>query len=107
MQQADMIIIGSGQGGVPLAVSYAQEGKRVVLVERAQFGGTCVNYGCLPSKAFLASAHAAGRARNAERLGVYARINVDLPAVMDRARHTIDESQAGVRQRLIDAGVRL
>lgn len=107
MQQADMIIIGSGQGGVPLAVSYAQDGKRVVLFERAQFGGTCVNYGCLPSKAFLASAHAAARARNAERLGVYARINVDLPAVMDRARHTIDESQAGVRERLSDAGVRL
>lgn len=107
MLQADMIIIGSGQGGVALATSYAQEGKRVVLFERAQLGGTCVNYGCLPSKAFLASAHAAARARYAERLGVYAHINVDLPAVMDRARHTIDESQAGVRKGLIDAGVHL
>ncbi len=107
MQEADIIVIGSGQGGVPLATGFAREGKKVVLFERARFGGTCVNYGCLPSKAFLASAHAAAQARNADRLGIHADVRVDFGAVMDRARQTIRQSQNGVKQGLIDAGVQV
>ncbi len=67
----DLAVIGSGQGGVPLALDFAQRGKRVVLFERGELGGCCVNVGCTPSKAFLASAHAAGtrapRCRRARR----------------------------------------
>lgn len=107
MQQADVIIIGSGQGGVPLAKAFAQEGRRVVLFERASYGGTCVNYGCLPSKAFLASAHAAGRAYRAGNLGVYAQVAVDFPAVMARARATITTSSQHVQKGLEEAGVQL
>ncbi len=107
MQRADVIIIGSGQGGVPLAHAYAQDGRDVVLFERAQFGGTCVNYGCLPSKAFLASAHVAARARNATELGIHAQVRVDFPAVMAHARSVIHNSQTNIKQGLQDAGVRL
>jgi dihydrolipoamide dehydrogenase len=46
----DLAVIGSGQGGVPLALAFAKRGKRVVLFERGQLGGTCVNVGCTPSK---------------------------------------------------------
>ena len=60
-ETADLIVIGSGQGGVPLAVDFAKAGKTVVLFERDALGGSCINYGCTPSKAFLAAAHAAGR----------------------------------------------
>ena len=63
----DLAVIGSGQGGVPLALDFAERGKRVVLFERGDLGGCCVNVGCTPSKAFLASAHAAGRARRAQK----------------------------------------
>ena len=63
METADVIVIGSGQGGVPLAVDWAKAGRKVVLFERDALGGSCINYGCTPSKAFLAAAHAAGRAR--------------------------------------------
>jgi len=65
----DLAVIGSGQGGVPLAVDFAQRGKRVVLFERGAVGGCCVNVGCTPSKTFLASAHTAGRARRGAGAG--------------------------------------
>ncbi|MBV9271599.1 MAG: FAD-dependent oxidoreductase, partial [Candidatus Eremiobacteraeota bacterium] len=57
-EHVDLIVIGSGQGGVPLAVDFANSGKRVVLFERDRWGGTCSNYGCTPSKTLLGSAHA-------------------------------------------------
>ncbi len=60
METADVIVIGSGQGGIPLATDFAKEGSKVVLFERDALGGSCINYGCTPSKAFLAAAHAAG-----------------------------------------------
>ena len=48
MESADLIIIGSGQGGIPLAGDFAQEGKRVVMFERDVLGSSCINYGCHP-----------------------------------------------------------
>lgn len=107
MEQVDAIIVGSGQGGVPLAEALRQEKRDVVLFERRSFGGSCINYGCLPSKAFLASAHAAGNARNAQDLGVHTQIKVDFRAVMERVRRVIEMSSEGVEERLERAGVRL
>jgi dihydrolipoamide dehydrogenase len=107
VDQADAIVVGSGQGGVPLAVDLAKEGKRVVLFERGRLGGSCINYGCTPSKAFLAAAHGAGRARLAAKLGVNAVVNVDFGAVMTRVRRIRDEFCAGVEKRLRDGGVRI
>lgn len=107
MQTADVIVIGSGQGGVPLASDFAKEGRNVVLFERDVLGGSCINYGCTPSKAFLAAAHAAGRARQAEKLGIHAQVNVDFPAVMQRVRSIRDSFNQGVTKRLEDAGVKI
>jgi dihydrolipoamide dehydrogenase len=104
---ADAIVIGSGQGGVPLAVDLAKERTRVVLFERGRLGGSCVNYGCTPSKAFLAAAHGAGRARLAAKLGVHASIAVDFGAVMNRVRSIRDKFTADVEKRLRDAGVEI
>ncbi|HEY0381257.1 MAG TPA: FAD-dependent oxidoreductase [Candidatus Elarobacter sp.] len=92
----DLAVVGSGQGGVPLALDFAKRGKRVVLFERADLGGCCVNVGCTPSKAFLASAHMAGRARRASDVHVHCDVRVDVPAVMDRVRRTIGEWRSGV-----------
>lgn len=63
METADVIVIGSGQGGIPFATDFAKAGRSVVLFERDALGGSFINYGCTPSKAFLAAAHGAGRAR--------------------------------------------
>ncbi len=105
MEDVDLIVIGAGQGGVPLAVAHAKAGKRVVLFERGRMGGSCVNYGCTPSKAFLASAHNAGRARLAAPLGIDATVRVDQRAVMARVRRIRDEWHDGVEKKVASAGI--
>jgi pyruvate/2-oxoglutarate dehydrogenase complex dihydrolipoamide dehydrogenase (E3) component len=107
MENADAIIIGSGQGGVPLAADLAASGQNVVVFERGRFGGSCVNYGCTPSKAFLAAAHGAGRARRMGPLGVSAEVRVDFPAVMTRVRKIRDDFEHGVEAKLQEAGIRI
>lgn len=96
MHAYDIAVIGTGQGGVPLALDLAATGKRVVVFERGKLGGNCVNTGCTPSKAFLASAHAAGRARRAAEIGVHAEVRVDFAAVMERVRATVADWNGGV-----------
>ena len=103
----DLAVIGSGQGGVPLAVDFAERGKRVVLFERGELGGCCVNVGCTPSKSFLASAHAAGRARRAADVHVQCEVRADVPAVMARVRRIVGEWRAGVLEKLDKSGVEL
>ena len=107
MSRYDLAVIGSGQGGKPLAQAWAHRGKRVVLFERGFIGGTCVNVGCTPSKAFLASAHAAGRARRAAAIGVHAELRIDVAAVMDRVRRVVGEFRSGGEQGLAKSGVEL
>ncbi|MBV8355987.1 MAG: FAD-dependent oxidoreductase [Candidatus Eremiobacteraeota bacterium] len=107
MEDVDLIVVGAGQGGVPLAANAAGAGKRVVLFERKHLGGTCVNVGCTPSKAFLASAHNAGRARDAAGVHVHCDVRVDVPAVMQRVRSIRNEWHDGVGKKLADAGVRV
>ena len=105
--RADAIVVGSGQGGVPLAAELAREGKRVVLFERGRIGGSCINYGCTPSKAFLAAAHGAGRARLAASLGVRATVDVDFSAVMQRVRRIRDRFSNDLKKKLEAAGVHI
>lgn len=107
METVDVIVIGSGQGGMPFAEDAASEGKRVVLFERARIGGSCVNYGCTPSKAFLAAAHTAGRARHGDELGIRGTIELDFPAVMARVREIRDSFMAHDVERLQKAGVQV
>lgn len=107
METADLIVIGSGQGGIPLAADFAKAGHKVVLFERDALGGSCVNYGCTPSKAFLAAAHGAGRARQAAKLGVNAEVTIDFSAVMERVRGIRDRFNQGVHRRLHSAGVQV
>ena len=107
MRPYDLAVIGSGQGGVPLALDFAQRGKRVVLFERAELGGCCVNVGCTPSKSFLASAHAAGRARRAAEIGVHCEVRVDQRAVLERVRRIVGEWRDGVAEKLAKSAVQL
>ncbi len=100
MRKVDAIIIGSGQGGVPLAVKWARAGKQVCLFERSRLGGTCTNWGCTPSKAFLGAAHMAGNIRLAAKLGIQAEVRVDFPKVMARVRQIRDQFTQGVEKRV-------
>ena len=69
-QSFDAIIIGSGQAGNPLAFALAGQNLRVALIEKGKFGGTCVNTGCTPTKAYVASARRAWELKNAADLGI-------------------------------------
>jgi len=66
----DVVIIGSGPGGYYAAIRCAQKGATVAIIEKAETGGTCLNRGCIPSKALLASAEVLLQAKNASGMGV-------------------------------------
>jgi pyruvate/2-oxoglutarate dehydrogenase complex dihydrolipoamide dehydrogenase (E3) component len=98
----DAVIIGSGQGGNPLAYGLADHGWKVAMVERAQLGGTCVNTGCTPTKTMVASAQVAYYARQAERWGVQTgAVSVDLPRILARKEAIVQRFRSG-HQRQID-----
>ena len=82
----DAIIIGTGQAGPPLAARLADSGMSVAIIERKRFGGTCVNTGCIPTKALIASAYAAQLARRASEYGVSISggVSVDMKRVKAR-----------------------
>jgi pyruvate/2-oxoglutarate dehydrogenase complex dihydrolipoamide dehydrogenase (E3) component len=104
----DAIVIGTGQAGVPLAVALAQAGRRTAIIERRNVGGTCVNEGCSPTKAMIASARTAYVARRAAEYGVRTTfVGVDLAAVVARKRRVVEHFRTGGEHRLAKAGVEL
>ncbi len=81
--KADIAVIGAGSGGLSIAAGAAQLGLKVVLFEKGEMGGDCLNYGCVPSKALIAAAAAAHEARQASDLGIDAgAVSVDFTRVM-------------------------
>jgi pyruvate/2-oxoglutarate dehydrogenase complex dihydrolipoamide dehydrogenase (E3) component len=92
----DVIVIGAGQAGGPLAGALAKAGKRVALVEREHVGGTCVNVGCTPTKTMVASAAAADLARRAVHYGVKTGpVDVDMELVRARKRSIVEMFRGG------------
>src|SRR3954451_2875076 len=98
----DAIIIGTGQAGPSLARRLADAGRRVAIVERQLVGGTCVNTGCIPTKAMVASAYAAHMARRAADFGVRIEgpVSVDLAQVKARKDAISAQSRIGVEKML-------
>jgi pyruvate/2-oxoglutarate dehydrogenase complex dihydrolipoamide dehydrogenase (E3) component len=94
----DAIVIGTGQAGPPLAVRLAAAGRKVAILERKLFGGTCVNVGCIPSKTLIASARAAHVARTGAAYGVKieAPVRVDMAFVKKRKDAVVRASSEGV-----------
>jgi len=89
--RADICVIGAGSAGLSVAAGASQMGAKTVLIERAEMGGDCLNYGCVPSKSLLAAAKAAAGRDLAARMGViYDPPRVDFPAVRDHVRGVID-----------------
>lgn len=102
----DVIVIGAGQAGSPLAARLAEAGLRTLLVERDHLGGTCVNVGCTPTKTMIASARAAHVARMAGRLGEHAEsVRVDWTEVVARKDRLVEQRRSSVARRLECAGL--
>jgi pyruvate/2-oxoglutarate dehydrogenase complex dihydrolipoamide dehydrogenase (E3) component len=97
----DAIIIGTGQAGPFLAIRMAKAGRKVAIIERGRFGGTCVNTGCIPTKTLVASAEVAHVARRAAEFGVLTGdVTVDMKKVKARKDAIQRPSQEGAEQRL-------
>ena len=95
----DAIVVGSGQGGNPLAYSLADHSWKVALLERRYLGGTCINTGCTPTKTMVASAQVAHYARKAALWGVSTgQVQVDLAAVVDRKNKVVESFRSGIER---------
>ena len=94
----DAIIIGTGQAGPSMAQRMTREGLKTAIIERKLFGGTCVNVGCIPTKALVASARAAYMARRGGDFGVTIEgdIKVDMKRVKARKDGIVLQSNQGV-----------
>jgi pyruvate/2-oxoglutarate dehydrogenase complex dihydrolipoamide dehydrogenase (E3) component len=99
-QKFDAIVIGAGQAGPALAGRMTGAGMKVALIERKFFGGTCVNTGCMPTKAMVASAYAAHLARRANDYGVVTNgsIDVDMKRVQARAAKVTLDARGNVER---------
>jgi len=92
----DAIVIGTGQGGGPLASALAKAGMRTAIIERSHVGGSCINVGCTPTKTMVASARVAYLARRGADYGVRtAPVSVDLEVVRRRKRAIVDSFRSG------------
>jgi pyruvate/2-oxoglutarate dehydrogenase complex dihydrolipoamide dehydrogenase (E3) component/uncharacterized membrane protein YdjX (TVP38/TMEM64 family) len=88
--KADMVVIGAGSGGLSVASGAAQLGLKVVLFEKGEMGGDCLNYGCVPSKAFIAAADVAHVARTSSELGLDSgAVSVEFTRVMAHVHQAI------------------
>ena len=97
----DAIVIGTGQGGKPLAQALARAGRKVAIIERDLVGGSCVNVGCSPTKTMVASARVAHLARRAGDYGVFTGpVRVDQAVVRARKRHIAETFSEGNRRGL-------
>ena len=100
----DAIILGAGQAAVPLASALSAKGKRTAMIEQAAVGGTCVNYGCTPTKTMVASAEVAHMARRAQEYGIKVTgVSVEMVAVRERKRGMVTKWREGSEKRLQNA----
>ena len=94
----DIIVIGSGPGGYVAAIRASQLGKKVALVERAELGGVCLNWGCIPTKALLKSAQVYTYCKNAAHYGVEisGEVKPDFEKIVARSRTVAETMSKGV-----------
>ncbi|MFW5955843.1 MAG: dihydrolipoyl dehydrogenase [Halorhabdus sp.] len=104
-EATDVLIIGAGPGGYVAAIRAGQLGLDVTLVEDDAVGGTCLNYGCIPSKALIHGADIAYEAANAEHLGVTADPSVDVDRLTDWKDDVVEQLTGGVEQLCSAQGV--
>lgn len=94
----DLIVIGSGPGGYVAAIRGAQLGMNVAVVERAELGGVCLNWGCIPTKSLLKSAQVLEYAQHAEAYGIkIEKADPDFDAIIARSRGVADKMSKGIQ----------
>ena len=92
MEQFDVVVIGAGPGGYPAAIRAAQLGASVAIIEKERLGGVCLNWGCIPTKALIASAETYALIRRADEFGVsVSGATVDYARMVARKDKAVDQ----------------
>ncbi|OVE75109.1 dihydrolipoyl dehydrogenase [bacterium E08(2017)] len=105
MEKYDVVVIGAGPGGYPAAIRAAQLGASVAIVEKEMLGGTCLNWGCIPTKALIASSELYHNAIHGKDMGVTANADYDYAAMIKRKGDVVGKLKGGVEMLLKSNGV--
>ena len=107
METFDIVVIGAGPGGYPAAIRAAQLGASVAIVEKEQLGGTCLNWGCIPTKALIAAAETFEKIKHAEALGISVKgATVNYAVMIGHKDKTVGTLRGGIKQLLAANGVK-
>ena len=107
METFDIAVIGAGPGGYPAAIRAAQLGARVAIIEKEKLGGTCLNWGCIPTKTLIAAAETFEKIKHASALGITVKdASVDYAAMIGRKDKVVGTLRGGVNSLLTANGVK-
>ena len=107
METFDIVVIGAGPGGYPAAIRAAQLGASVAIVEREQLGGTCLNWGCIPTKALIAASDTFAKIKQAEKFGINVKgATVDYTAMIGHKNKVVGQLRGGIGSLLTGNGVK-
>ena len=102
MEQFDVAVIGAGPGGYPAAIRAAQLGASVAIIEKEHLGGTCLNWGCIPTKTLIAGADLLGRIRHAQTLGISVQgASADYAKMIEHKDKVVGQLRGGKRQAIL------
>ncbi|WP_288396159.1 dihydrolipoyl dehydrogenase [uncultured Vagococcus sp.] len=97
MRKYNLIVIGAGPGGYVAAIEAAKLGKKVAVIEKEKIGGTCLNVGCIPSKAYLKHASWVEELEEANRFGINNQVTtIDYPKLVERKDGVVNQLQQGI-----------
>lgn len=100
-KEFDVLVIGAGPGGYTAAIRAAQLGGKVAIIEKQDLGGTCLNKGCIPTKALIASVHTLHCLKKAEEFGIIAKnVKIDFSAIMTRKERIVKRLRTGIKNLL-------
>ena len=107
METFDIAVIGAGPGGYPAAIRAAQLGAKVAIIEKEKLGGTCLNWGCIPTKALIAAAETFEKIKHAEKYGITVKdASVDYAAMIGNKDKAVTQLRSGINSLLTANGVK-
>jgi dihydrolipoamide dehydrogenase len=107
METFDIAVIGAGPGGYPAAIRAAQLGARVAIIEKEKLGGTCLNWGCIPTKALIAAAETFEKIKHAEKFGINVKdASVDYSVMIGNKDKAVGTLRSGINSLLTANGVK-
>jgi len=105
LKNYDVIVIGAGDVGLGVAFKAASAGLRVALIDKGNVGGTCVNYGCVPSKTLIHTADRIVEILEAKKLDIHAQItDINFRAVMERMRNAVTTGRSSIKKAIEETG---